>query len=261
MSQDISFKKVKILVLNPVATEVWNKTTKNALARVASPRTEVEVRSLPEGPNSIESVYDASIASKHVVSEVIKAESEGFDAVVINCFDDPGLDAAREVSNILILGAGETSLTVATLLGHRIGIISTGPNTPALYHRRMMELGMVERLAYTGYVELGVLDLRKDEDRLMELLVREGGRAIDMGAEVIVLGCTGFVGLAHRLSMHLEAPVIDPALTSFKIAEALASIGMRHSKKHLYNIPRHKLSELLFSLGIEGKAQESRKLF
>ncbi len=242
-------KGIKVLVLNPVATEVWNELTKGVITRVAFPGTEVDVRSLPEGPNSIESVYDASIASKYVVSEVLRAEAEGFDAVVINCFDDPGLDAARELSNILVLGAGESSLTVASLLGHMIGIISTGPNTPALYHRRMMELGMVERLAYTGYIELGVLDLRKDEDRLMELLVREGGKAIGMGAEVIVLGCTGFTGLAHRLSTRLGVPVIDPALTSFKVAEALASLGMRHSKKHLYNIPQHKLNELLSSLG------------
>lgn len=234
----------RVLVINPVSTSIWDGITYEYLKSVASPGTKVVVKSLREGPKSIESEYDRDFAARYVVDEVLRAEEEGFDAVIINCFDDPGLHAARERASILVLGIGETSIITALLLGHRIAIISTGRNARALYHRKVLELGVIDRVAYTGGIELGVLELRRDVDRLKKLLVDEARKAIDVyGAEVIVLGCGGFIGLAKDLEKALGVPVIDPTLTTFKIAEALVGVGLRHSKVYLYNLPEHKVRE------------------
>ena len=234
----------RILVINPVSTSAWDRITYEYLKSIAFPRTEVVVRSLKEGPKSIESEYDRDLAARYVVEEVVRAEKEGFDAVVINCFDDPGLHAARERASILVLGIGETSITTALLLGHKIAIISTGRNSRALYHRKALELGVIDRVAYTGGIEVGVLEMREDVDRLKKLVISEARKAIDVyGAEVIVLGCGGFIGLAKDLEKALGVPVIDPTPTTFKIAEALVSIGMKHSKVYLYNPPKHKVKE------------------
>jgi len=234
----------RILVINPVSTSVWDKVTYEYLKSIASLRTEVVVRSLKEGPKSIESEYDRDLAARYVVEEVVRAEKESFDAVIINCFDDPGLHAARERVSILVLGIGETSIITALLLGHKIAIISTGRNARALYHKKVLELGIIDRVAYTGGVELGVLEMREDVNRLKKLVMDEAKKAIDVyGAEVIVLGCGGFIGLAKDLEKALRVPVIDPTPTTFKIAEALVSVGMRHSKVYLYNPPEHKLKE------------------
>ncbi len=238
----------KILVLNPVSTDQWNKITFEYLQRIASPTTTVVVKNLPNAPKSIETFYDASIASEHVVREAIRAEKEGFDAIVVNCFDDPGVDAARELVTIPILGAGETSMIFALLLGHRFAIISTGPNTPAIYHRKAMKLGIEARLGYVGFIDIGVLDLRKDEDKILKLLEEESRRSFSAGAEVVVLGCTGFIGFGEKLSKKINVPVIDPAPTTFKVAEVLATLNISHSKKLLYNIPKHKVEELLNKL-------------
>mgnify|MGYP000430341311 CR=1 FL=1 len=227
---------IRILVLNPVATEVWNKLTYNCLTKIASPETEIVVRNIKEGPKVIESNYDRDYAAHYVVNEVIKADKEGFNAIIINCFDDPGLYAAREVSNTLILGIGETSINIALLLGFRIAIISTGSNAKLLYYRRAVELGIDKRVVYTGGIDIGVLELRKDEEKVMELLLNEGRKAVDeYGADVIVLGCGGFIGMAEKLSKKLNVPVIDPSEVTFKIAESLARIGIKHSRKHLFN--------------------------
>ncbi len=200
----------------------------------------VVVRSLKEGPKAIESEYDKNRAAHYVVDKIIKAEKESFNAAIINCFDDPGLQAAREVSNILVLGIGETSIITALLLGYRLAIISTGVYSKLLYYRRAIELGVKKRVAYIGGINVGVLDLRKDENKTMALLVEEGRRAVDTyGADVIVLGCGGFIGMAKKLERELGVPVIGPTETTFKIAESFAGMGVTHSKRHLFNRLRY----------------------
>ena len=227
---------IRILVLNPVATGVWNELTLSHLRKIASPETEIVVRNIEKGPKVIESEYDRDYAAHYVVNEVVKAEKEGFDAIIINCFDDPGLHASREVCSTLVLGIGETSITTALLLGYRLAIISTGINAKLLYYRRAIELGIEKRVAYTSGIDVGVLDLRKDEDRVVKLLIREGRKAVDeYGADVIVLGCGGFIGMARRLSEELGVPVVDPTETTFKVAESLAKIGVKHSRRYLFN--------------------------
>lgn len=234
----------RILVINPVSTSLWDKITYEYLKNAAFPGTEVSVESLSEGPKSIESEYDKSIVARYVVEKIMEAERRGFDAAVINCFDDPGLHAARERVSIPVLGIGETSIITALLLGHRIAIISTGRNTRALYHKKALELGVIDRVAYINGIELGVLEMRKDINTLKKLVVSESKKAIDhYGAEVIVLGCGGFIGLAKEIEKEVNVPVLDPTLVTFKTAEALVSLGLRHSKAFLYNPPRHKLEE------------------
>ncbi len=64
------------------------------------------------------------------------------------------------------------------------------------------------------------------------------------GADVIVLGCTGFLGCAAAIEKHLlaaghDVPVIDPIPATVCVAEAIAKSGLRHSKR-TYPVPRSK---------------------
>lgn len=171
-------------------------------------------------------------------------QREGYDAVVINCFDDPGLHASREAASILVLGIGETSILTALQLGLRIAIISTGKNASSLYYKKALEMGLTSRIVYTSGIELKVLDMRRDVEKLKKLVVEEARKAVEnYGVEVLVLGCGGFIGLAKEVEAEIGIPVVDPTLTTFKIAEALAVLGLKHGKAGLYNPPQHKIEE------------------
>ncbi len=225
---------MKILVINPVGTPIWDELTLKHLKQVANPGTEIVVKSLPQGPETIESEFDKALAEKHVV-EVVAREllnsREKYDAVMINCFDDPGVKALREVvRDAIVLGIGETSITAALMLGFSIAIISTGRESKAIYRRRAAELGLLDRIVYTGGINLPVLKLREDETATLKALEEEGKRAIEeYGAEVIVLGCGGMIGMAQELSRRLRVPVVDPTITTFKVTEALVASGLKHS--------------------------------
>ena len=60
------------------------------------------------------------------------------------------------------------------------------------------------------------------------------------GAEVIVMGCASMAGYSDDLEQGLGVPVLDPVAVTFKVAEALAQIGIRHSKRGLYATPEPK---------------------
>lgn len=228
---------VRIFILNPVSTSVWNEITEKTLKKMACRDTELWVENLDDGPKSIESDSDVVLAAPHVVKKVLEAEGKGYEAVVINCFDDPGLEAAREKASILVLGVGETSIITALHLGYRFAVISTGEKSKASYNLKALKLGVRDRLAYTSGIPIHVLELRSDEEKTKRMILEEAKKAVEEYlAEVIVLGCGGMIGLAEWISEKLKIPVIDPTITTFKIAEALASIGLKHSKRYLYRI-------------------------
>ncbi len=226
-----------ILILNPVSIDVWNELTYSYCRKIVSPEIEIHVRNLPKGPKAIEYDYDREIAAFYVIEEVIKADKEGFDAIVINCFDDPGLDAAREVSNKLVLGIGETSMITALLLGHRIAIVSTGEQSIPIYHRKAMTLGIEDRVVHIAGIDVGVLDIRKNIDKIKEILLREIENSVRQhGSEVVILGCGGFIGLAEELSAKAGVPVIDPTMVTVKVAESLVGLRLKHSRIFKYKL-------------------------
>ncbi len=229
---------VKVFVLNPVTTDKWDELTLKYLKGVAFPGTEVEVDHIEDGPESIERKLDVVRAEAKVVEKIVEAERRGFDIAMINCFDDPGLHASREAVSMPVLGIGETSMTMALLLGEKFAIISTGRNSRAVYERRALEMGIVHRLAYSTGINISVLKLRKDESKVKAMILEEAKKAIEIyGAEVIVLGCSGMIGFSEYLSKKLKVPVIDPTLLTFKVAEGLGTIGLAHSKVYLYSPP------------------------
>ena len=91
---------MRILVINPITTREFEPLTKSEFEAAAGAGVEVDVVSLDEGPPSIESRYEEELASPDILRKVEKANAEGYDAVIVNCFGDPAVSAAREVSEI-----------------------------------------------------------------------------------------------------------------------------------------------------------------
>jgi allantoin racemase len=56
-------------------------------------------------------------------------------------------------------------------------------------------------------------------------------------AEAIVLGCAGMADLAARLAEQHGVPVIDGVASAVKLAEALATLGLKTSKIGAYAAP------------------------
>lgn len=195
----------------------------------------VEVVGITKGPESVECFYDDVLASPHIVELAEQAERDRFDAVVISCFFDPGLKAAREVVSIPVTSAGESSLHMACSLGERIGIVTTVSNSVPVIHHLVRGLGLESRLATVRATSLGVLELDGSENTVNALSKESLSAIKEDKADVIVLGCTGMAEAAAALqekirAANLDVPVVDPLRAAIEWAEALVKLKLRHSR-------------------------------
>ena len=86
--------------------------------------TKVEVRDVPTGPTSIESAYEEALSIPSTLDMIMQCENEGYDAAIIGCFGDPGLEAARELVSMPVVGPCESSMLLAASLGHKYSVLT-----------------------------------------------------------------------------------------------------------------------------------------
>jgi allantoin racemase len=194
-----------------------------------APGTEITIVAPSQCPPSTENEVDEVIAAPQILSEVIKAEGEGFDAITIDCALDPGLKAAKQSSRIPVVGAGEAALSLALLFGECFAVIVPTPESIGPMMSKIRQMGLRERMASVRAINVHVLDLENYEQTLVAV-ADEARLAVDEdGAEVIVLGCTVMGPIASKLADRLGVPVIDPGTAALKLAEAFAVPGWSSS--------------------------------
>lgn len=203
--------------------------------------TEVTVVDVPDGPASIESAYEELLSVPATLEGVMKAEADGFDAVILGCFGDPGLEAARELARIPVIGPGETSLLLAASLGHRFSVVTILDNVVAGQELQAYKAGVRDKLASVVATQIPVLDLMKDPARSRARVIEVGREAITRDrADTLMLGCMtmSFLDVADEVSAELGVPVINAGKAALKAAESLVSLGMSHSKRAFPTPPK-----------------------
>lgn len=201
----------------------------------AFPGTEIEIVGITEGPASVESMYEEYLSIPDTARNIARLEKEGWDAAIIGCAGDPGLDAMREITeNMLVVGPGQTSMQVAAMLGHRFSLLAVTASTVASGFELAYKAGVQAKLVSILPLDIPVLDLAQDRDGTIKKIVKIGQKAVDQdGADVLVLGCMsmGFLEVAADVADIIKIPVINPALVAVKVAESLVASNLQHSKK------------------------------
>jgi len=201
-------------------------------------RDDLEIRHslLDQGPSSIESEFDEAISVPDTVRKAIDAEQTGANAIIIDCMGDPGLHACREVVSIPVLGPCQTAMHVASMMGHRFAFITVLDRLRAMIDSLVARYGLRDNFASFQAVDIPVLHIVSDMDKLNNALTEKAITAIDEDhADYIILGCTGFLGCAEAMQAKLKAsgrdvPVIDPVPLAVHQADALVKTGLSHSK-------------------------------
>jgi allantoin racemase len=224
--------ELKIFVLVPILKQrVFEEVTYNELKAAARDDVELVVDSIVKGPASIESEYDEVLAGPWIVEKAAWADKNGFDAMIIDCMGDPSLEASREITKIPIMGPCQSSMAYASTISDRFTVVTVLNRLKPLFWRNAKRYGFEAKVASVRSVEVPVLELDEKRDEVKASLLAESKKALDVdGADTIILGCTGMVGMARELQEALKAPVIDPAVTALKHAESLVDLKLSHSK-------------------------------
>ena len=220
--------KIKTIMCNS-SKEFYDAHAGRRLA-MSTDEVQLVVVNIPHGPDSMESAYDEAIAAPYILQQVVSAETEGCDAVVIDCAADPALRAAREISELPVVSAGEASYHAAMMVAGKVSVITVLPTTANEISDHLKMYGFSSRVASVRSANVPVLAL-EDEQEAEEHLYAAARKAIDEdGAQAIVLGCTGMMAMRDSLEKRLGVPVIEPYLAAIQFAACLVRMKLRQSR-------------------------------
>ena len=227
----------RIAVVNPNTTAGMTATIAEAARQAAAVGTQIHALTSSMGPVSIEGYYDEAFALPGLLREIAAAEREGAQAAVIACFDDTGLDAARTMARIPVIGICEAALMTAALIAKRFTVVTTMERSRVPIEELAHRYGMAGR-ARIRAANISVLSLDDPNSGARDKLRSEIARAVaEDNAEAIVLGCAGMADLARTLQNEFGMPVIDGVGAAVKQAEALVALGLTTSKRGAYASP------------------------
>jgi allantoin racemase len=228
---------MRLLLINPNTSASMTEKAADAARAVAAFGTEIIAATSRMGPASIEGYYDGALAVPGLLSELKEQRTAGYDAAIIACFDDTGLEAARTFSDVPILGLCESAVATAGFLAQRFTVVTTLERSRVLIDNLIQRYGMGGR-AKVRASDIAVLELEDAASGAIGKLRAEIERALEEdGAEAIVLGCAGMTDLARELQEIYGVPVIDGVAAAVKQAEALVSLGLSTSKRGSYASP------------------------
>lgn len=228
--------QVRYLVPGPMGRPEHGTTNellrREALLRAwAAPGTDVSALDSPEGPQSVESSYEDHLSVPGLVRLLVEAEQDGVDAVIIGCYDDPGIDALRELaSRTIVVGPSLSAVHLAATIGTRIGIV-TVPE-PVSIRRYINANRMQDLIAGIAVIRSSVLGIREDVEHTRDMVRAAAEGLVRDGADVIILGCMSlaFLDIDVQLGAELGAPVVNPAKVALATAELLVRTRLAPSK-------------------------------
>lgn len=231
---------MRLLVVNPNTTAAMTEAIAAQARRYARPGTEIVAVTAPWGTPSVESHTEEAMAAVATIEAVATAPAD-IDGIVVACFDDPGLEAVREIASVPAVGIGEAAMALAITLGHRFAIVAAADRSRPLMMDVVRRHGFEARCAGVRTTGLSVLGLERSPAVTEDALVAAAQRAVDAdGAEVICLGCAGMAGLDERVAARVGVPTVDGVSAAVKLVEGLVDLDLRTSRAAAYVPPARK---------------------
>lgn len=211
----------RILVINPNCSAACSAGIDAAIAPFRYPGgPALEVATLREGPPAIYTWRDW-----HSVVEPMcrLVEQSDADAFIVACASDPGIEAVRSATDRPVLGIFRSAVAAAVARAERFGVIAIVNASKARHIAALRAMGLQDRLA--GEVALNVsMETLLDADAARSALIDAGHALAGMGAQAVILGCTGMAHHAAAVRQAIGLPVIEPAQAA--AAQAILAVSV-----------------------------------
>lgn len=199
------------------------------ISKWIEPDTTIAYEILGHGFPSVESEVQGMFNGTEIVQSVVK--SEAYQGVFVNCFDDPGVYASRELTNIPVIGAYQPAIFTALALGDRVGIVTTDVPGILSEERKARAEGIENRISVIRRLDMEVFDIRKHREEVLQKLEE---LSIDMYTNdrvtSICLGCTAMYSVVEELRERLAAKkcpvnIIEPMANAIRFLENMVRLG------------------------------------
>lgn len=257
MTVRIWFQKHTVVGRSPWLDEGYVRHASEILGDTA----QVDFHSLPAD------VYDTRLPADHVrygqlevffswyfAERAIEAERQGYAAYVIGASQDPGLEFARSLVSIPVVGYGQTAFEFLRAQGLRFGVIGFVPALEEILRERLRRYGCAEQCVGFGYLPDGrrLVEAGMPDDGLpglLEVMEESAQRLRAAGAQAIVPGEGIPNELLWRAGIRRVAglPFIDAdglALATAQMQAALLERGVWSREVPGYHTDRAPVDEV-----------------
>ena len=235
-----------IRYIEPVDSNLYEDSRTNLLEKISSINTKIEVCNISL-PNELSGpmLPPVPLYINEIVKEVLKAERDGCDAVIIGCCSDPGLPEAQRAVNIPVVGPLQAAAATVAGRGLRLGILCPDEHawkTTANWLRSNLRyyglnhvVGPIKFVPMHSEREtenlIGNIDLSaEDVDNIFRKKLYENAVPVaqkmleEDEAKAVLFGCTLWGGMIHEINDKVDALCLDPIITAVHFAEFQASL-------------------------------------
>ena len=233
----------------------YGQLLKRIVEQAAAPGTEISINGL--GPNRAladQYRYLELIDAVEVMDNGLRAEKEGYDAVLVANIFEPGLHELRELLNIPVLGLREASVHVACMMGASFSLININPKFTHRIVEGIKAQGLASRMVSIEMMQVerpGMFDVALRDPEVKARIVAQfhdvARLSIAKGAEVLIPAGGALMALLTDAGVHQidRVPVLNGLIALVKTAEMAVQMhkltGTFTSKRLVYAPPTGKL--------------------
>ena len=209
-----------IVLINPNSTKAMTQAMVETASKVGVKL--IGWTSL-EGPAAIQGPEDGAACIPPLLTLVRKASDAGAKTIIIGCFDDTGLDAARNIASCPVIGIGQAAYHMAVLSARRFSVVTTLAVSVPILEDNIHAYGFTSKLSRVRACGVPVLDLETDPAGTAPAVMGEIKRAVaEDKVDVVVLGCAGMAHIPAYFFGEEHVRLIDGVTSAAQLAFLLA---------------------------------------
>ena len=208
-------QRPKILVINPNSNESVTDGLRVSL-RAFMADVDIDCCTLERGPFGIESDEDIQDVIPLLRDKI--GGSLSYDAFVIACYSDPGLNECRAMIDKPVFGMQESALKTAVTYGGRFGVLALSEDSIRRHLLYIRSLGYESKLAREVALNISVDEAANSHETADKVMSAGQILIDDFRVSAVILGCAGMAHIKRIAETKLPVPVIEPAQAAVELA-------------------------------------------
>ena len=209
---------------------------RQAVLKCASPGTEIGFAVIKATFFRRSNSQVNSLSAGPLVAEVAqRAEADRYDAVIPFGTLDAGVELARNLVRIPVVGAGQSVLHLGAQLSNRLGVVAYEEKSIPFMRKQMHAWRVADSVVGIRSVEIPLPESTKNRDAMRIRFIEVARELIDeFDAEIVVPMGVTMVPVQYspqEFASELGVSVMDALKTSIQTAEMLVRMGLTHSTK------------------------------
>jgi allantoin racemase len=227
---------MKLMVVMGEYPPEEDERRRQAVLKCASPGTEIGFGVIKATFFRRSNSQVNSLSAGPLVAEIAqKAETDGYDALVPFGTLDAGVELARNLVRIPIVGAGQSVLHLGAQLSSRLGVIAYEDKSIPFMRKQMHAWRVADSVVAIRGIGIPLPESTKSRGAMRERFIKVARDLIDNNdAEIIVPMGVTMVPVQYspkEFEEELGVPVMDALKTSIQTAEMMVRMGLTHSVK------------------------------